>query len=112
MNIVSIYAAVLGIFFVFLSVRTLRWRRKLRIGIGDSGNPEMLRAIRVHSNVAEYVPLTLVLAFFLRAQGAAAPVVHGVCRHPEDYRFRVGGMPLTFSGILGATGLLLLRQLS
>jgi len=63
MNILPLYAALLAMLFVALSIRTLRLRRRLRIGIGDAGNEQMLRAMRVHSNFAEYVPLTLFLIY-------------------------------------------------
>ena len=38
MPIVPLYAALLAIFFVFLSVRTLRLRRTLGVAVGDGGN--------------------------------------------------------------------------
>jgi uncharacterized protein len=60
-NIVALYGAILAIGFVGLSVRTSRLRRTLKIAIGDGGSQVMLRAMRVHSNFAEYVPLSLIL---------------------------------------------------
>lgn len=48
MYILPIYAALLVLLFVVLSIRTLRLRRSLKIGVGDGGNPQMLRAMRVH----------------------------------------------------------------
>ncbi|MEN9842262.1 MAG: hypothetical protein RLZZ612_91 [Pseudomonadota bacterium] len=30
-----------------------------RVAVGDGGHPELLRAMRVHANFAEYVPLSL-----------------------------------------------------
>lgn len=65
MNTLPLYAALLALIFVFLSVRTLRLRRTLQIGIGDGGNTEMLRAMRVHSNFSEYVPISLILIFLV-----------------------------------------------
>ena len=59
MQITFVYAAIFGLLFVALSVRALRMRVKLGITIGDAGNQQMLRAIRVHSNFAEYVHLAL-----------------------------------------------------
>ena len=73
--IVSAYAALLALLFMALSIRTLRLRRQLRIAIGDAGNPAMLRAMRVHSNFAEYVPLSLLLVYFVEVQGAQATLV-------------------------------------
>ena len=52
MDIRPFYAALLGMLFFVLSVRTLRLRRKLQIAIGDAGNQQLLRAMRIHSNFA------------------------------------------------------------
>jgi len=115
MKILPVYAALLALLFVFLSVRTIRMRRRLHIGIGDAENPVMLRAMRVHANFAEYVPMGLLLAFFVETSGAPQLLVHalgasllvgriahafGVSREPEDFRFRVFGMVLTFTALL------------
>lgn len=122
MRVLPPYAALFAIFFVVLSVRTLRLRRRLRIAIGDSGNESMLRAMRVHSNFAEYVPLGLLLVFLVEAQGANALLVHALClcllvgrlshalgvsQMKENYRYRVFGMALTLT-TLGASAASLL----
>ena len=78
-NIVPLYAALLGLLFVALSMRTLRMRRNLHIAVGDAGNEAMLRAMRVHANFAEYVPLALLLAFFAEDRGARPLVIHALC---------------------------------
>ena len=57
LKIIPIYAALLALLFLALSVRTLRLRRRLNISVGDAGNTKMLRAMRAHANFAEYVPL-------------------------------------------------------
>jgi uncharacterized protein len=77
MQIVGLYAAMLSAFYVLLSVRTLRLRRSLRIPIGDSGNSAMLRAMRVHSNFAEHVPLALVLILLVESGNAPPALIHG-----------------------------------
>lgn len=123
--IVPIYAALLALLFVGLSVRTLRLRGALRIAVGDAGNPVMLRAMRVHANFAEYVPLALLVLHFAESAGAAPLLVHalgvalllGRCAHAygvsqvqEDLRFRVTGMALTFGALIaGAATILALR---
>jgi hypothetical protein len=122
MPITSFYAALLALLFVALSVRTLRLRRHLRIAIGDAGNPQMLRAMRVHSNFAEYVPLSLIMLLLLEMQGPAAWLVHGlglcllcgrlahaygVSQPKETFRFRIVGMALTFATLVAAASYLL-----
>jgi hypothetical protein len=48
------YAALLGMIFVILSLRTirLRLRRRHRVAVGDGDNAELRRAMRVHANFA------------------------------------------------------------
>jgi uncharacterized membrane protein YecN with MAPEG domain len=122
MIITGLYAALLGLLFVALSVRTLRLRRSLRIAVGDAGNTEMLRAMRVHANFAEYIPLALFLIYLCETQGANRILVHALClsllvgrlshshgvsRSNENYRFRVAGMALTFTPMIVASAYLL-----
>jgi len=122
MHIVPLYAALLAILFVALSIRTLGLRRSLGIGLGDAGNEQMLRAMRVHSNFAEYVPLSLILLYLVEGQGAYPVFLHGlglclligrlshafgVSQKKENYRFRVTGMALTFTTLLASSAYLL-----
>ena len=123
MKITPMYGAVLAIFFVALSVRTLRLRRRNRIAVGDGGNVELMRAMRVHANFAEYVPMTLLLIYMLEFMGGTPVLVHGFCvcllvgriahaygvsQVSENYRYRVFGMAMTFTALVGAAlGILL-----
>jgi uncharacterized membrane protein YecN with MAPEG domain len=117
MLITPAYAAVFALLFVALSLRTIRLRRRLRVAVGDGGEPQLLRAARVHSNFAEYVPFALVLIYFLEIEAAGNAWVHGLClallagrllhawgvsQVKENYRFRTAGMVLTFTVILSA----------
>lgn len=126
MPILPIYAALLVLLFVALSVRTLRVRRRLKIAIGDAGDMRMLRAMRVHSNFAEYVPLALLMIYLVEAGGAPAAVVHalgigllagrlshafGVSREREQLQYRVVGMALTFTVLLVAAAYLLVAAI-
>jgi uncharacterized membrane protein YecN with MAPEG domain len=117
MHIVPLYAALLALLFVGLSVRTLRMRRRLRIAVGDAANPVMLRAMRAHANFAEYVPLGLMLIFLVESSGASNVLVHvlgasllvgrmlhgyGVSQLQENFSFRVAGMMLTLTPLIVA----------
>lgn len=117
MHVTPFYAALLGLLFFALSVRTIRLRRRLRIVLGDAGNAEMQRAMRVHANFAEYVPLSLLLIAMFESLGGARWLVHllcvalvvgrlvhasGVSKPREDFRFRVAGMSLTFGALAGS----------
>jgi uncharacterized membrane protein YecN with MAPEG domain len=116
------YAAILGLLFFVLSVRALRLRRKLQIAIGDAGSRQMLRAMRVHSNFAEYAPFTLLLTFMLELEGAHYALVHALCiglllgrlshaygvsKISENYAYRVFGMAMTFTALVGSAACLL-----
>lgn len=127
MLVTALYAAILALVFVGLSVRTIRLRRGSRVAIGDGGDKQLARAMRVHANFAEYVPLALLLIFLLEAGGAPPLAIHllgaallagrllhawGVSQVREDFRFRVAGMALTFSAIVAAALALLYRFLA
>src|SRR5262245_51223005 len=75
-KIVPIYAAAIALMFVILAVRVTRLRRVKRIAIGSSGDARLERAIRVHANFSEYVPLTLLLLAFVEMQGNSAWLIH------------------------------------
>lgn len=122
MQITILYASLLAILFVILSIRTIRLRRRLKIGLGDVGNSQLFRAMRTHSNFSEYVPFSLILIFlveskiahplFIHALGCAlfaGRILHsyGVSQNKENFKFRVSGMILTFSVILSCAAYLL-----
>lgn len=116
MSITSIYAAVLTLFFVGLTIRTVVLRNKTQTTIGDAGHPDLKRAIRAHGNFAEYVPLALLLIFMVESQGAAVYWVHGlaaclligrvshayaVSQIKEPMQFRIFGMAMTLACLIG-----------
>ncbi len=122
MYVTPLYAAVLALMFVAMSVRTLRLRRQLRIAVGDKGDQQMLRAMRVHANFAEYVPFSLLLIYMFETRSGTGVLIHALCvclivgrfshayglsRVDEDYRYRVFGMSMTFTALaVSAIGIL------
>ena len=122
MPITPLYAAVAALLFAALSFRTLILRQKLGVPVGHSGDAGLERAIRAHGNFAEYVPLTLLVIFFLEIQGAESIVIHtlcsclvtgrafhalGVSQLNEPTFLRVIGMGLTFTALIAASARLL-----
>jgi hypothetical protein len=120
--ITSVYAALFALFFLALSARVARCRAKTLTALGDGGNPELLRRIRVQGNCAEYGPLALLLMGLAELQGAPGLLVHalgatllggrllhayGLSQVKERLVFRVSGMILTFSSISVAAATLL-----
>ena len=115
MPITALYAGLLTLLFVVLSLRVIRVRRGEKISIGDGDNGDLLRRMRVHANFAEYAPLALVLLGLaeslktdprlLHAIGAAlliGRICHaiGLSPQPSILPLRVSGMVLTFIALL------------
>jgi uncharacterized membrane protein YecN with MAPEG domain len=126
---IGIYAGLLTLLFIILSVRTLLLRRRLSIAIGDGDHEIMRRAMRVHANFAEYTPLGLILlmllanvhsptfgsvpTWLLHGLGSLLVIgrtLHalGVSRTRENFRFRVTGMAFTFTTLGASASYLLL----
>jgi uncharacterized membrane protein YecN with MAPEG domain len=123
MIVTPLYAGLLAVLYVLLSLRVVQYRQK-GIPLGDGGDPRMLRVIRGHANFAEYVPLALGMmlvlelgrtpAFILHALGIALVVsrlLHGYAlSFTARFRFgRVWGAGITFF-VLFAEGVLCLWQ--
>lgn len=115
--VTSLYAAVLCVVFVTLASRVIRARRAARIPVGTGEDVRLLRASRVHANFAEYVPFALLLMALAEMNGAWPLFIHGigvalvagrslhafgVSQPSENFRFRVGGMALTFAALVSA----------
>ena len=115
MAITPIYAGILGLFFVFLSINVIRTRGATGVSLGDGDNELLARRIRAQGNCAEYAPIALILIFFVEQQVAGAAYVHGLNllllagRLAHGFAlssltprppFRVYGMALTFGAII------------
>jgi len=111
MTITACYAALLALFFVFLSFRVIGWRRVKQVELGHGDDNQLLRRMRVHANFAEYVPFTLLLMAMAESMAAPRAPIHlagliliagrlihayGLSQTPHILRFRVSGMILTF----------------
>jgi uncharacterized membrane protein YecN with MAPEG domain len=48
----------------------------LRVPLGDGGNAQMLRMIRLHANAIEYIPLALVLMLAYEINGGWHALLH------------------------------------
>ena len=79
LSIVPVYTAIFGLMFVYLSICVIKQRRSARVSIGDGDNPALRKAIAVHNNFSQYVPLTLLLITFVELNHAPAIITHGLC---------------------------------
>jgi uncharacterized protein len=75
-SITAAYAAVLGLIIMALGINVTVHRVKLKVPLGDGGNSEMLRMIRLHGNAIEYVPLALVLMLAYEINGGWHMALH------------------------------------
>jgi len=116
--ITGIYAAILGLVFVFLSIRVIQRRRLHLVALGYGEAEDLVRVARAHGNFAEYVPLSLLLIYFVEISTAPSGLIHGlgiillasrgihaygVSQINEDYRLRTAGMAGTFAVIVMAS---------
>ncbi len=74
-TITPLAAALLGLIFFFLSLRTSMERRRAKVSLGDGGDAGLQRAIRAHGNFIEYVPISLLLMAFLEMRAVSIYVV-------------------------------------
>jgi uncharacterized protein len=119
MAITALYAALITVVFLALSRRVIVLRRAAQVPLGDGGDRKLARAMRAHANCAEYAPLGIILIGLAESLSVPALIVHalgvslvagrivhayGVSQEPENFRFRVAGMGLTFTAIAVAAG--------
>ncbi len=74
----ALYAGLLALLLVVLSVNVIRLRWRYRQGLGDGGHAALARAVRVQGNFIEYAPLGLILVGLAELAGYHAWVVHGL----------------------------------
>lgn len=116
--VTAFYAGLNALFFIWLTVRVIGYRRAGIASIGDGGHEGLARSIRAHGNAAEFMPIALILLALSEIFGAPGAALHlagagltaGRAMHGLRFNgvgpawFRFAGMALT----LAVTGLLAL----
>ena len=115
LTIIPGFAAVFAVFFVLLLINVIRARRQHKLGIGARRNKSVERAMRVHTNFAEYVPFSFLLIVLLELNKTNAMLLFALCSmllvgrlvhafgvsmENERFIYRVSGMAMTFTVIL------------
>jgi uncharacterized membrane protein YecN with MAPEG domain len=77
-SITALYAATLALIVVALGINVTVHRVKLKVSLGDGGNAEMLRMIRLHGNAVEYIPVALVLMLAYEINGGWHAALHTI----------------------------------
>jgi len=75
-SITTLYGAILGLIVITLAINVTVHRVKLRVPLGDGGNAEMRRMIRLHGNAAEYIPLAIALMLIYELNGGGPMALH------------------------------------
>ncbi len=75
-EITALYASLLGLLLVLLSLRVALYRKKNQIGIGTNGDTTLDRRIRVQANLIEYAPIALLLLYFCEIRGVSHIYIH------------------------------------
>lgn len=119
-TVTLLVAGAHGLLLLALLWPIVRLRRGRKVGLGDGGDRELLRRIRIHANFVEYVPMLLVLLALLEFAGLDRRAVaalggmllvarllhaHGL-RRSEGYSFgRFWGTLLTWLVLLAGSAL-------
>lgn len=116
--VTTLYAGILGFLYIALSAYVIMGRYKHQVGLGDNGNPDLIKRIRIHANFIEYVPLALILMILVEFEGISESLIHamgivlvagrlmhgvGITRNSGTSLWRGGGMILTFLVIIAAS---------
>ena len=110
----SIYAGILALLIVWLSLNVIKLRHSKKVILGDGGETDLQYAIRAQGNATEYIPISLILLVLLEISGAAVWLVHlggiaiivGRLLHAkgllaQSLNYRILGMQFTFFTIIG-----------
>jgi uncharacterized membrane protein YecN with MAPEG domain len=75
-TITALYAGILALIIVALGINVTVHRVKLKVSLGDGGDPQMLRMVRIHANACEYIPLALILMLAYEIDGGWRTALH------------------------------------
>lgn len=113
--ITPLYAGLIGVLFIILSLRVSTRRMSAKVTSGDGDDKALFKRIRVQANCAEYAAIGLLLLAMVEVQGAPGWGVHllglmllvgrvmhavGYGRTPQIVPLRRIGMMLTYLMLL------------
>jgi uncharacterized membrane protein YecN with MAPEG domain len=74
--ITSLYAGLLGLIFLYLSILVIKVRVKEETALGSGSSRILEQRIRAHGNFAEYTPIILILLFALETANVNNLIIH------------------------------------
>jgi uncharacterized protein len=123
--ITPFYAALFGIGLIWLSFRVIAVRRREKVSLGSASSDLLELRVRAHGNFCEFVPLGLILIYFVEITWKIPALTHALSltllagRFMHGYAFsgermffkwRTRGMVLTFLSIAVAAAALLVHS--
>jgi uncharacterized membrane protein YecN with MAPEG domain len=116
LTITALYASLLTLVFLTLSFNVIRLRKKLKVGVGDGDERMLIKAIRMHGNFSEYIPLALILLAGYELSGAntlwlhvlGATLLIGRILHAIGIRKSIGTSMPRFIGMISTFMVLLI----
>ncbi|NLS12169.1 hypothetical protein HGP28_04575 [Vibrio sp. SM6] len=116
--VTALYASLLALLMLALSVLVIRQRRQARVAHADGGVEALKVARSAHSNAVDYIPITVILMALAELNGSPTVfihlfanvfllgrVLHAFAIYRHSITGRVWGMALTFVAMLCLVGL-------
>jgi uncharacterized membrane protein YecN with MAPEG domain len=110
MNISILFTIIFIIFYLILTIITIRARKSTKVAYGDDGNKELIKAVRAHGNFFEFTVFFIISSFLLEILDAGQIYVllvntvfllgrisHAYSMLKEKILFRVIGMMATLN---------------
>ena len=76
LNVTGIWLPFFMLLYLFLALRVVKVRRKELIGLGTGESKVLLKAVRVHGNFSEYIPLLALAIITLELRGLETWALH------------------------------------
>lgn len=70
------YFVLLVLIYIGLSAHVILQRRKFRVSLGTGQSPALEKAVRIHGNFAEYVPMMMVMLVVLEINRLSAVLLN------------------------------------
>jgi uncharacterized membrane protein YecN with MAPEG domain len=65
MNISILFTIIFIIFYLILTIITIKARKSTKVAYGDDGNKELIKAVRAHGNFFEFTVFFIISSFLL-----------------------------------------------
>ena len=114
--ITSFYTGIIALLYLGLSINVIRNRFRFKKSLGHGEEAQLEKAIRIHGNFSEYVPIIITMMALLELSKASSTSIHffgatiflgrifhaiGISYVKSPNPFRTLGMIATFTCLIG-----------